>query len=581
MSSDTGRSTESQHAPSSFPAALVEKHEAGTASAAIASTTTVNTFHSARETIPDAPPSEAPANHSSPPQTPASGALQHPVGNNSVPALLPPEPARPANPQNAGADAAAANADNAPTRPLFPQQSWIGRVLLFFGYNDRARKQLIALIWTTFIDIGELIAILVLLPLSAHLISPTDAPRNEWDACSKPLGAWNAIWTVRATVDLVLAYTAWTTQRRKRMNPTSEEAPAVNDNPNAGTDAENAGPAPAGEGNPTQDEQPAQNGNTGARRRAYPAWQARLSALSTIFTFAWFILAHIFVYTSVDSCRLSSPHIWWLSFALLCVMYISVVEVLLIALIVFVVGPLIALGITIILILMGRHPLQTAHQIRPDINKLPKELVDLIPLVVFIPPPPDEPVASPITIPSAALSYPPAPKPPQPKKKPRFRFLHRKPKKTSTTENDGDAKHVDDSDDSKPRVWEDRWEKSDYPFVRLEENRATCAVCMEDFVEPLRKGGATSPAVASGPPSSPVVEDPATIRLEDAGEGAQPLRLLACGHVFHQSCLDPWLTGVSGRCPTCQRPVEFTPEQLEHVNKGSGRRRRRRETLPP
>ena len=84
----------------------------------------------------------------------------------------------------------------------------------------------------------QLIAILVLLPLSAHLPSPTDSPRNEWDACSKPLGAWNAIWTVRVVVDLVLAYTTFTQQRRKRMNPTTcvmsaYIAPLSDPNPNA------------------------------------------------------------------------------------------------------------------------------------------------------------------------------------------------------------------------------------------------------------------------------------------------------------------------------------------------------------
>ena len=185
---------------------------------------------------------------------------------------------------------------------------------------------------------------------------------------------------------------------------------------------------------------------------------------------------------------------------------------------------------------MGRHPLQNANQIRPDINKLPKELVDLIPLVVFIPPPPDEPVTSPITMPTPTLSYPPKPKaPPQPKKKPRFRFLRLKQKPAA--KGNGDAEKDVDDDDSEPQTWEDRWEKSDYPFVRLEENRATCAVCMEDFVEPHRRGNAKgtskSTGVGSEPPSSPVVENASAIRLEDAGEGAQPLRLLVCGHVFH------------------------------------------------
>ena len=156
MSSDTRPSIESQHAPSSFPAALLEKRDTGaTTSAAIASTTTLNTFHSARETIPEAPPLESPVEHSSPPQTPSAAVIDHPLAHHSVPALLPPEPPRPASPQNAAAALQRLENRPVPQRPLFPRQSWIGRVLLFFGYGDRTRKQLISIIWTTFIDCGE------------------------------------------------------------------------------------------------------------------------------------------------------------------------------------------------------------------------------------------------------------------------------------------------------------------------------------------------------------------------------------------------------------------------------------------
>lgn len=103
-----------------------------------------------------------------------------------------------------------------------------------------------------------------------------------------------------------------------------------------------------------------------------------------------------------------------------------------------------------------------------------------------------------------------------------------------------------------PESWEDNWEQCDYPFVRLEGNRAACAICLMDFEEPRRLSGAPQQDpdkddLATVPPS-PCAEEAvipvesiteeerdALPRLEDAGEGPQPLRLLACGHVFHVS----------------------------------------------
>lgn len=69
--------------------------------------------------------------------------------------------------------------------------------------------------------------------------------------------------------------------------------------------------------------------------------------------------------------------------------------------------------------------------------------------------------------------------------------------------------------------------KLKYPLHPLPAHRATCPICLCDFEEP----------------------EP------DQGPEPEPLRLLECGHVMHRSCVDQWLTTVSGRCPVCQKAV--------------------------
>jgi hypothetical protein len=124
--------------------------------------------------------------------------------------------------------------------------------------------------------------------------------------------------------------------------------------------------------------------------------------------------------------------------------------------------------------------------IRPEIGKLPKSLVDRIPLVIYIPPPPDEPSNGPITLPDTVFSYPPKQ---SPSKKPKRRFAFLKRMKTKQKDED---EPISEKQDRKrvhvgePVTWEDHWEQGDYPFVRLEGNRAACAICLMDFEEPKR-----------------------------------------------------------------------------------------------
>ena len=267
-------------------------------------------------------------------------------------------------------------------------------------------------------------------------------------------------------------------------------------------------------------------------------------------------------------------------------------ELLLLGLIVFVIGPIVYVGFTgvcptlsassqflqlvwnVFLMCIGQHPLQNPHSIKPEIGKLSKAAVEKIPLVLYIPAPEDQ-ESSAISKPPAAHTYPPvSPKPKPPKR--RFFFLRKKKSGESGSKEKGKAQGGSGSGDS----WEDNWEKGEYPFVKLEGNRAACAICLMDFDEPKRVGGQSGKEGKDGDAEEKGAEDDAPqpqeeLKLEDAGEGPQPLRLLACGHVFHVSqmlpfldhfsrslffqktCLDPWLTGVSGRCPVCQRPVEM------------------------
>lgn len=178
-------------------------------------------------------------------------------------------------------------------------------------------------------------------------------------------------------------------------------------------------------------------------------------------------------------------------------------------------------------------------------------MVDMIPLVYYIPPPPDVPTTE-IQIPETVYSYPPKPpvKADKPPKK-LFRFI--KFKKSSNSEKKS-ADTAGSNAGSKRLLaaesgsWEDTWDTEGYPSVILGENRAACAICLLDFEEPKRlhpgpEAKAKAPEVTSQ--AVEVISEEARendeLRLTDAGEGAQPLRLLRCSHVFHVGVFSSYL----------------------------------------
>jgi len=430
----------------------------------------------------------------------------------------------------------------------------------------------------------QIIAIITLLTISTHQQSRTIPFQNEWNACGKPLGAWDALWVVRLSLDIWLSIWRWSRERTKRIQ-----------DENNGHVANDAEAHPRNRPNPTtpsgrpQGVSAQRNTTASAEGQSpntptpYPRIYARLSLMGSTFTLVWFVLVQILLFSSSNTCRRSSPHLWWLTFGVLSVMYVMILEVVLVAILVFVIGPILFLFWSILLLCLGRHPSQNPHHFTPDIGQVPRAIVDKLPLVIYIPPPPNQP-SKPVTLPSDLHTYPP--KSPATR---RFLLLPFRRGTTSTgkTVKSGSTKEKGGS--KRPSTWEDNWVKGEYPFVQLDSHRASCAICLLDFQEPRRVSSgpagsdvsktpvenqateasetrqegegeregditeqATTPATPSSP-SSPTGD--LALRLQDAGQGAQPLRLLKCGHVFHKTCVDPWLLDVSGRCPVCQRPV--------------------------
>lgn len=271
--------------------------------------------------------------------------------------------------------------------------------------------------------------------------------------------------------------------------------------------------------------------------------------------------------------------------------------------------------------------------IRAEIPKLDQKWVDLIPLVVYIPPksegvdddedetetptptpthtyPPkapteapvpaveqsQQPVASSSSTSSIAATHPDSGSR-RSRRRGRFLFLRRKAGPSSSSAAVDAASSTSTSAGPSPATksssrkpppptspskkgsaaepereedpWEARFERGEHPFVTLDGNRAACAICLCDFVEPKRRGavrgegdleeGGASPATQT--PTPPEGEDAGlggktrrkkstpkpvkdTIDEEQAGIPGEPLRLLTCGHVFHVSLLcyhfTPW-----------------------------------------
>lgn len=455
----------------------------------------------------------------------------------------------------------------------------------FFGYGPEgtnARKEIVSLIVKLGFGFTQVAVIIIILILGAVKKSPVDHTKNEWRACHRPLGIWSALWSVRAVLGCFVAL--WMYQHRssrlldlrnRRANATVEANPPQPHIPDGPARPPALNDAANDTSNNANNVNTNDNANPLQHRNNSPV--ARLGSILTLASAVWFIVAHAFLYTSTTTCRFSAPHLWWLTFGIVCIGYIVILELLVVVILIFIIGPLLMLTINMILICLGREPIQLTSS-QPKVGKLPLKAVESIPLVLYIPAPVNKNPEPPKTEKDESVSkpeaahvhaYPPQRDCPSPSsfqstgtrvqsRRSKRWFTFRRVSSKKEAEFDSKESRVEDS-------YEDKWEKGEYPFVRLEENRAVCAICLCDFEEPRRVRysiGSMPPLDQEEKAIGGIVEPPTEVnaddalRLADAGDGAQPLRLLDCAHVFHKTCIDPWLTEVSGRCPVCQKPVE-------------------------
>lgn len=188
------------------------------------------------------------------------------------------------------------------------------------------------------------------------------------------------------------------------------------------------------------------------------------------------------------------------------------------------------------------HPSQNSQMIKADIGKLPKNLVDRIPLVVYIPTPPNaSPTEEPKQMPTSIYSY--SPKSPvegmEISAKKCFRFIefHQFSSKFNKTTNDGPTGSLKQVNLTESGFWEESWDTGGYPHIVLDDNRAACAICLLDFEEPKRLHVVAEEQSKGGQVTVEVISEEKyendELRSVDVREGAQLLRLLGCGHVFH------------------------------------------------
>ena len=178
------------------------------------------------------------------------------------------------------------------------------------------------------------------LVLASHIPSRSDPSISERAACHKPLSSWVITWIVR--LFLSTARSIWANRRSKLARYLKSHPPPSGDVEAIAADNRTERSVPVTY--PDSEEhheypQTNQTRNSNTPRLPHTLLFNRLSVLLVLFGVAWWFVAQVFLYSS-PNCRNSSPHVWWLLFGLVSVQYLAIAELVLFAVVIFIIVPI-------------------------------------------------------------------------------------------------------------------------------------------------------------------------------------------------------------------------------------------------
>ncbi|PWN42080.1 hypothetical protein IE81DRAFT_366964 [Ceraceosorus guamensis] len=371
---------------------------------------------------------------------------------------------------------------------------------------------------------------------------------------------------------------------------------------------------------------------------ALDAKASRLSDLLGLSHIGIWLYGNYAVWTSLECSHrpADSVVLWWSSLTFLSITYIIILEVaLLISLVVFFLP--IVLAILRAFGLADRFPRAGIH---PTTSKIDQAVIEKSSTLVYFVPAEEEaraseqgPVADAASIgPRAKLDQSDSPtKVEAPSVDDALRtsqhrsgglarlFTRRKSGRVSSnaavvTTSTEEQMQPAQSDAQASHGGEQKWR---YPLHPIPAHRATCPICLVDFVTPEQFSSEARAAASdlSKPVTTPArtkVKGDASRKRRSAwnwrsssrplesteapagGEStygedveasaaagrsahaeappsadassqaeAEVLRLMPCGHALHRACVDEWLSSVSGRCPVCQKPLVEEREETD------------------
>lgn len=330
-------------------------------------------------------------------------------------------------------------------------------------------------------------------------------------------------------------------------------------------------------------------------------WLAtKLSALLLATSIALFIWGNVLVWSSVNTCKRSEPLLWWGVTSIVAVGWFLLVEVAVVVLGVGLVGPSVLAALRWIKVLPPLPPVSTMGPLPAPAGPVSvQDAMALTRTVCYVPYESkdvtlgdDNDDKEKRSIDVIAVKSPLTAEGKQSKPVSRFRIFGRHRSQGSTSNPRLSTLSTSSSTVTLPvlltgvhnpahqssaafnqfvsasKAATDRSESRQgfpFPVVRLPAHVASCTICLADF-QPSASVDETTASISA--PSVGDAEKPLSAANANAinvkeSDSETTLRLLPCGHVFHDRCIVPWLTQSSGRCPLCNRALKSHKPETE------------------